>query len=155
MARFLTSQWASAVTTALARLPAGAGAAPRPPGASGDTFTVAQLIHDVPADLPSRDGLVATVLRVEDGRASLSVHPGSSSPEKDVGPQDVASTADAVLSISYPDAVSLGRGDLDPAAALAQGRVRARGDLSLLVAGQELMTAAGARLHAVQAATTY
>ena len=40
----------------------------------------------------------------------------------------------------------MARGELDPADALAAGRVRVRGDLAALVAGQDVLAAAAARL---------
>ena len=42
----------------------------------------------------------------------------------------------------------MARGELDPADALAAGRVRVRGDLAALVAGQDVLAAASARLGA-------
>ena len=56
----------------------------------------------------------------------------------------VAGTATIVL--GYADALAMARGELDPADALAAGRVRVRGDLAALVAGQDVLAAAAARL---------
>jgi putative sterol carrier protein len=42
----------------------------------------------------------------------------------------------------------MARGQLDPADALAAGRVRVRGDLAALVAGQDVLAEATARLGA-------
>lgn len=116
--------------------------------AAGGHFTVIQRIHDVPEALGPTGGIAATVLRVEQGRASLEVHRG-------VEGHDPGDEATVVISIAYPDAVAVGQGRLDPAAALAQGRIRVRGDLSVLVVAQELMATAAQRLRAVQMDTTY
>jgi putative sterol carrier protein len=48
--------------------------------------------------------------------------------------------------LGYAEALAMARGDLDPADALAAGRVRVRGDLAALVAGQEVLAQAAARL---------
>ena len=48
--------------------------------------------------------------------------------------------------LGYPDALAMARGELDPADALAAGRVRVRGDLAALVAGQDVLATAAARL---------
>ena len=48
--------------------------------------------------------------------------------------------------LGYPEAVAMARGELDPADALAAGRVRVRGDLAALVAGQDVLATATARL---------
>ena len=48
--------------------------------------------------------------------------------------------------VSYDDAFAIARGALDPADALAAGRVRIRGELAVLVAGQTVLNAAAAAL---------
>jgi hypothetical protein len=57
--------------------------------------------------------------------------------------------------LSYEDAAAMSRGELDPIAALGSGRVRIRGDLSVLVAGQERLAAAASHLAALHQRTTY
>ena len=52
----------------------------------------------------------------------------------------------ATIVLGYADALALAQGRLDPADALAEGRVRVRGDLAALVAGQEVLAAAAAQL---------
>jgi hypothetical protein len=54
--------------------------------------------------------------------------------------------ATATIALGYTDALDLALGRLDPADALAAGRVRVRGDLAALVAGQEVLAAAAALL---------
>jgi putative sterol carrier protein len=48
--------------------------------------------------------------------------------------------------LHYNDAVAIARGELDPADALSAGRVRVRGELAVLVAGQSVFAAAAAQL---------
>lgn len=113
-------------------------------GAQGDgslaaadgSFSVGQEVTGAPG------GTVRTVLRVTDGRVTLERGAG-------VGPADVA------VSLHYDDAAALSRGELEPGAALATGRVRVRGDLSVLMAGQTLLAAAATRLSSLSADTTY
>ena len=52
------------------------------------------------------------------------------------------SAATATIVLGYPEALAMARGELDPADALAAGRVRVRGDLAALVAGQDVLAAA-------------
>ena len=74
------------------------------------------------------------VLTVADGRpASRSTRRGTA-----------GGTATIVL--GYAEALAMARGELDPADALAAGRVRVRGDLAALVAGQDVLAEAAARL---------
>ena len=82
------------------------------------------------------------VLTVADGRARLQLDPEGR----------VAGTATIVL--GHADARSMARGELDPADALAAGRVRVRGDLAALVAGQDVLAAAAAQLGAELAELT-
>ena len=74
------------------------------------------------------------VLTVADRRAHLGLDPTRA----------VGGTATIVL--GYTEALAMARGQLDPADALAAGRVRVRGDLAALVAGQDVLAEAAARL---------
>jgi putative sterol carrier protein len=53
---------------------------------------------------------------------------------------------DVTIVVDYPDALAIARGELDAADALATGRVRVRGELAVLVAGQSVLNAASALL---------
>ena len=80
---------------------------------------------------------------VADGRARLQLDPEGR----------VAGTATIVL--GHADAWFMAAsGELDPADALAAGRVRVRGDLAALVAGQDVLAAAAAQLGAELAELT-
>jgi hypothetical protein len=109
--------------------------------AAGGRFSVAQLVHDVPSpDGPPGD--VRTVLAVDAGRAHLALGEPEAPP-------------DVTVSLSYADAAALSRGTLAAAEALGAGRVRVRGDLAVLVAGQELLATAAGALADLHADTTY
>ncbi len=133
MARYLSPDWVQSFDAALGALDlseavaaAGAGSL----AAADGVFSVVQVVTDVPGD----EGDVHLVLSVAEGRASLALDPG----------RTVGGTATIVL--GYPDALAMARGELDPADALAAGRVRVRGDLAALVAGQDVLAEAAARL---------
>jgi hypothetical protein len=137
MARYLSPEWVTSFDAALAALDlsdvvaeAGAGSLAAADGA----FSVAQVVRGVPVGPDGADEEVRVVLTVADGRARLVLDPG----------HELAGTATIVL--GYGDALAMARGELDPADALAAGRVRVRGDLAALVAGQDVLVAASARI---------
>jgi putative sterol carrier protein len=96
--------------------------------ASRGTFGVTQIVTGGP------DGDVRVVLSVDQGRITLEVDPTGGRP------------SDVTIVVTYADALSLARGELDPADALAAGRVRVRGELAVLVAGQAVLTLAAAKI---------
>ncbi|HVT41881.1 MAG TPA: SCP2 sterol-binding domain-containing protein [Acidimicrobiales bacterium] len=137
MARYLTPEWVESFDTALAALDlsdaiaaAGAGSL----AAADGTFSVVQVVTGADGGDRAGGDDVRLVLTVAEGRARLALDPEGST----------AGTATIVL--GYPDALAMARGELDPADALAAGRVRVRGDLAALVAGQDVLAAAAARL---------
>jgi len=141
MARYLSPEWVASFDAALGALDlsdaiasAGAGSLAAADGA----FSVAQVVTGLPGaggvDGTDRAEEVRVVLTVADGRAHLELDPEGR----------IGGTATIVL--GYSDALSMARGELDPADALAAGRVRVRGDLAALVAGQDVLAAAAARL---------
>lgn len=142
MPRFLTEAWIEAFNGALVgvRLPdpgPHAGLA-----AAEGRFTVAQEVRGAP------DGDVCLVLRASEGSLAL-----------ELGPIDLSTgagaDADVTIALNYADAAALARGDLSAAEALNAGRIRVRGDLSVLAAGQELLLAARAHTRDVDADTTF
>jgi hypothetical protein len=133
MARYLTPEWVQSFDAALGALDlhdaiaqAGAGSLAAADGA----FSVLQVVDGVPDGGEER----RLLLQVAEGRAHLSL--------------DTAGTASgsATIVLGYEDALALAHGRLDPADALAEGRIRVRGDLAALVAGQEVLAAAAALL---------
>jgi hypothetical protein len=141
MPRYLSPEWVQAFDAALSQLDlteAIAAVGRHSVTASEGSFTVAQVVPDAPG------GLVRTVLVVgaEPGRVTLV--------------SDAAETvrADVTILLGYDDARAMSRGELEPADALDAGRVRVRGELSVLVAGQAVLAAAAAALGPALAGLT-
>src|ERR1017187_7227835 len=124
MPPYLSPAWVQAFNTALAGLDltdaiaeAGAGSLTAAQG----TFSVAQVVTDAPAMPGASGGIVRTVLTADPGEAL---------------------STNVTIVVAYVDALAIARGELDPADALAAGRVRVRGELAVLVAGQSGLHAA-------------
>jgi putative sterol carrier protein len=148
MVQFLSPSWAEEFNTALdgAELP---GPGPEAGLAAADgRFTVVQEVHGGP------DGDVLVVLRVDHGSLRFRVEPAAEDRTTDERAADEW-TADLTIVISYEDAAALSKGELAPAEALNAGRIRVRGDLSVLVAAQQMLVAARAATQALAASTTY
>jgi hypothetical protein len=142
MSRYLSPEWVQSFNDAVSTLDlseaitaAGAGSLT----ASRGSFAVAQVITDAPVtdspvtDSPATSGnVVRAVLRVDGGHINFELDP------------DSAIAADVTIVLDYADALAIARGDLEPADALAAGRVRVRGELAVLVAGQVVLSAAAA-----------
>jgi hypothetical protein len=143
MPPYLSPEWVQAFNDALADLDltdaiaaAGAGSLT----VAGGTFSVAQVVTGGPESLAAPGAAVAgestvrTVLAVEDGRLTLVTDPTGAIP------------SNVTVVLTYEDALAIARGALHPADALAAGRVRVRGELSVLVAGQAVLNAASGAL---------
>ena len=146
MPPYLSPAWVQAFNEALSGLDlsdavaeAGAGSLAVAQG----TFRVAQVVTGGPEGLaapgaaapPDANGAtVRTVLTVDGGRLTLVEDPAG------------ALTANVTVVLTYDDALAIAQGSLHPADALAAGRVRVRGELSVLVAGQAVLNAASAAL---------
>jgi hypothetical protein len=141
VARYLSPEWVQNFDAALGALDlseAIAAAASGSLAAADGAFTVAQVVSGVPSDVSAGQD-VRVVLTVAEGRAHLAFDPD--------GPSGTApATATATIALGYADALALALGRLDPADALAAGRVRVRGDLAALVAGQQVLAAAAGLL---------
>lgn len=143
--RFLSSEWVDAFNKALAGSDysqnislAGADSLT----ASGGTFRVSQEVYDLPDGSNIRVTLVVdrdTVMMTMD----------------DADSTDTQSLSDVTVSLSYENAASLSRGELNPAEALAAGLIRVRGDLSVLLSAQRLLSDTTEKLVDLQASTTY
>ncbi|MGH9007209.1 MAG: SCP2 sterol-binding domain-containing protein [Acidimicrobiales bacterium] len=139
--QFFSAEWIEAFDRAL-RGAEYADESGRSVRAESGNFSVEQQVNGV----PGRDeeaGPMRMLLLVEDGRASVSQV------------TDDSARPDVVITLSYDDAAALSRGELDPTQALGAGRVQVRGDLSVLMAGQDLLAAAGGKLTKLRAETTY
>ncbi len=151
MPRYLSPEWVRSFDELLSALDLSAAvaeAAGTSLAAADGAFSVAQEVTGAPAELGSaRAGAVGpsavrTVLTVSNGQARLVLDP------------EGATEADVTLVVGYADAAAIALGELEPADALAQGRVRVRGDLSALVAAQSVLAAASEQLGPALAALT-
>jgi hypothetical protein len=149
MARYLSPEWVLSFDAALRALDLSdvvAAAGEGSLAAADGTFSVVQVVTGVPTEehAPGAVGAgtghaaaeaeVRVVLSVADGTARLALDPTG------------AVTGTATIVLGYADAAAMARGELDPGDALAAGRVRVRGDLAALVAGQDVLAAAASRL---------
>ncbi|HXW33356.1 MAG TPA: SCP2 sterol-binding domain-containing protein [Acidimicrobiales bacterium] len=132
--RFLSAEWVDEFNRALEDFEAVEDLEAR-----GGSFSIRQVVSDGP------DGDVTTTLLVGDGRISMS-H-GSTG--------EAIAHPDVTIMLSWPDAVSLTLGSFSPAQAIAEGRVRVRGDLRVLASGQAILLAARPHLESLRADTTF
>jgi len=141
MPRYLSPEWVQAFNDAVGALDltaavAAAGASSLT--ASGGEFAVAQVVTGVPGAGPDATapagGTVRAVLTVARGRLHFALDPDATLP------------ANVTIVVGYPDALAIAKGELEPADALAAGRVRVRGELAVLVAGQSVLNEAAALL---------
>jgi hypothetical protein len=142
MPRYLSPAWVQAFNDALEGLDLSAAIAAAGAGSltvSQGNFSVAQVVTDAP-DVAEQDGVASggvvarTVLAVQDGHITLTADPDASLP------------SNVTIVLPYADALAIARGEVDPADALAAGRVRVRGELAVLVAGQAVLNAASVAL---------
>jgi hypothetical protein len=136
VARYLSPEWVQTFDAALGALDlseAVAAAAAGSLAAADGAFTVVQVVSGVPPDVAAgaAGGEVRVVLTVAEGHAHMALDP-----------EGREERAIATIALGYADALALALGRLNPADALAAGRVRVRGDLAALVAGQEVLAAA-------------
>ena len=145
MVQFLSPAWADEFNAALEGAvipgPADAGLT-----AADGTFSVVQEVRGAPG------GDVRVILRVADGALRLQVK-GTTGAGQEEGRGDPQ--PDVAIVISYDDAVAMSKGELAAAEALNTGRIRVRGDLSVLVAAQEMLMAARSSTRALVESTTY
>jgi putative sterol carrier protein len=139
--RFLSPEWAEAFDAAVHGVTVPSPGEEAGLAALGGTFTVVQEVRGAP------DGDVTVVLKVENGALRLSLEPGTDGEDGTRG--------DVAISLSYEDAASLSKGELVAAVALTEGRIRVRGDLSVLVASQQMLAAAQPYVQSLTSATTY
>jgi hypothetical protein len=137
--RFLSPEWVDAFDNALQgvvlpELGEDAGIA-----AADGRFTVAQQVHGGP------DGEVTLLMTADAGSLRMAMVDGVGS---DVRP-------DVTIVVSYEDAAALYTGELRAADAITAGRIRVRGDLSVLAAGQAMLVAAQPHIQSLAASTTY
>ena len=141
MPRYLSPEWVESFDAALSALDLTEAVAAAGTGsllAADGAFTVAQVVDGGPQDT------VRTVLTIAEGHAHLALDPDGAASD----------AADVTMVLGYEDALAMAQGALEPADALAAGRVRVRGDLAALVAAQSVLQAASAMLGPVLAGLT-
>jgi hypothetical protein len=150
VSRFLSPAWAEEFNAALQGVKVPGPDPDAGLGASGGTFTMVQEVHGTP------DGDVRLTLRVDQGSLHLRLDPGNGGDGVGGGPpRSDPVRADVTIVLSYDDAAAMSKGELAPAEALNTGRIRVRGDLSVLVAGQAMLDAARSATLTMRSATTY
>jgi SCP-2 sterol transfer family len=135
VARFLSAGWIAAFNDAVRDVPLPPSGPDHGAAVGAGTYSWSQVVSGGP------DGEIAVTLRVAEGRLAME--------------DGAAPDADVTIRIGWDDAHALALGTLAPAEAIAAGRVRVRGNLSVLASGQEVLAALAPRLAALHAATTY
>jgi putative sterol carrier protein len=144
MPRFLTPAWVDAFNEAVAEVSLPVAGADAGLVAESGRFTVAQEVRGAPG------GDVTLLLTAEEGRLRLTLAPAGGEGTAPADPEP-----NVTIALAYDDAVAMAKGELTPAEALTAGRVRVRGDLAVLVAGQQLLAEARGNTAALTAETTY
>jgi len=133
--RFLGPEWVDAFNRAVLDV----SVAPPGPDAGlavrDGRFSMSQVVTGGP------HGDVATTLQVEDGVVTMAV---GDSPH-----------AAVTIRLTWVDAVAMAAGELTPAQAIAAGRVRVRGDLSVLAEAQAVLGALSPHLQKLRDLTEY
>ncbi len=120
--RIYSPEWVAAFNAA--------AAATAPATEDAEDFALLQVVEGAP------EGTIRIGLSSVDGTVAMTLDPPD------------APAPQVTLAIGYDDAVALSQGRIDPAQLVAQGRVKVRGDLSVLVGGQALLAAVAARVAA-------
>jgi hypothetical protein len=133
--RFLSPEWVDAFNQALVDVVI------EPPGPDAGLavrdgrFSMAQVVSGGPG------GDVHTTFQVHEGRATMTT--GQSG------------DASVTIGLTWADAVAMAAGELSPVDAIAAGRVRVRGDLSVLAEAQAVLAALSPHLQNVRDRTEY
>jgi hypothetical protein len=161
----LSAAWVDAFNDALQGLDLASVSTGQSLAAKDGRYRIAQIVLDPPAATErAGNAAIGMVLGVEGDHVTLQLvttphaPPAEERQAPSTGEREVlaaVSDADVVVVLSYGDAAALSRGELDPVKALSTGQVRVRGDLSVLVAGQALLSAAASALAGLRADTTY
>ena len=135
----MSPEWIEAFDAALEGV-----ALPEPGGdtgiaASSGHFAMAQQVHGGP------DGDVTVLLTADAGSIRVARVEGA----------DPDPRPDVTIVLSYEDAAALSTGELPAADAIRTGRIKVRGDLSVLAAGQAMLVAAQPHIGELAAGTTY
>jgi hypothetical protein len=133
--RFLSPEWVEAFNEAVATAEPPPPTESAPLAARDGTYRVCQIVRGGP------EGEVATTLEVTPDGVRLR--------------RGADETATVTVVVGWEDAVALASGNLSVSEALTAGRIRVRGDLGVLAAGQATLAGLQTRLVALSAATTF
>ncbi len=142
MPRFLSPEWIEACNDAFSRV-----VLPDPEPDAGlsvgeGRFVIVEEVRGSP------DGDLRITLTVADRTLHLTCAPLG-------GGRDVESKPEVTVALDYADAAAMAKGELGVADALTAGRIRVRGDLSLLTAGQAMLEAARTATGELHVSTSY
>ncbi len=151
-----TPEWVRAFNTALADVAFEVDPGTSLAAGSGQ-FSIRQIIHGAPS------GVINTLISYSEGHLSMELEDPPPEPPMRVDPTDgseipappapAAPAADVEMRLDWDSAISMATGELSPARALSEGRIRVRGDLSVLVAAQSVLAAARSHLGALHPST--
>ena len=148
MPRFLTQEWVDAFNEAMSDVVVADPGADAGHVAQTGRFVVAEEVRGAP------EGEITLLLMVDEGKVRLLLAaPTDRSEAGGTGLPD--REPNVTIALSYQDAVAMAKGDVTPAQALNAGSVRVRGDLAVLVAGQQVLAEAKQCTAALTAQTTY
>jgi hypothetical protein len=141
--RFLSPEWVDAFNEALADVTVAAPGPEAGLAVRDGRFSMCQVVTGGP------EGDVQVTLRVVEGRVTMT----------GAGPADDADAGGGqpavTIRLTWDDAVSMAAGALAPAEAIAAGRVRVRGDLSVLAEAQAVLGAVQSHLQKLRDLTEY
>ena len=135
MPRFLSPDWVEAFNVAVAEVDVAPPGDDAPLATRDGRYAMGQIVTGGP------EGDVETTLRVRDGTLTMAV--------------GIDGDADVTIRLAWDDAVAMAAGELAATDAIAAGRVRVRGDLSVLAQAQATLAAVSSQLEALRTATVY
>jgi putative sterol carrier protein len=148
VARYLSPEWVEEFNQALSGVVLPGPGPDASLATAGGRFTVVQEIRNSP------DGDVRLTLIVDQGSLRVRIDPFGATATGDAD-SETEQRVDVTIALSYEDASAMSSGEITPAEALNAGRIKVRGDLSVLVATQELLASARGEAQSVGASTTY
>ena len=135
MPRFLSPDWVEAFNRAVLGVDVAPPVDDAPLATRDGRYAMGQIVTGGP------EGDAQTTLRVRDGTLTMAV--------------GIDEDADVTIRLTWDDAVAMAAGALGAADAIAAGRVRVRGDLSVLAQAQATLAAVSSQLEALRTATVY
>lgn len=149
MARFLSPGWVEEWNVALESRPSPDQEPDTGPAMPVGLVTVVQEVHGAP------EGDIRLVMTIDDGSVHFELGAAAGADGEEAGGRDgPGAVADVTIVVAYDDAAAMSRGTV-PAQALTAGLIRVRGDLSVLVATQQVLNDVRAGSEGRLPPTTY